>query len=70
MDPLIKRGLPFFNEAPQIISGVNNNLTVICPKGQSFEIIIVDDASNDGSAKVVSDFCIANPHLSILLREV
>jgi glycosyltransferase involved in cell wall biosynthesis len=58
-----------FNEAPYIVDTIDTVRAALAELGRlSFEIIVVDDCSSDGSPEIVADYIRAHPDDRILLR--
>src|SRR6202043_283318 len=58
-----------FNEAPYIVDTIDTVRAALAELGRlSFEIIVIDDCSSDGSPDIVADYIRAHPDDRILLR--
>src|ERR1700692_2121947 len=60
--------VPLFNEAEFIQTVLERIIRAPLPEGLEREIIVVDDASTDGSAELVDEFAIRHPGLIRLIR--
>lgn len=59
--------VPCYNEMANLQKGVLDKIAHFLGKQKfSYEVIIVDDGSNDGSVEFVGDFVKENPHFKIL----
>jgi glycosyltransferase involved in cell wall biosynthesis len=47
--------IPVYNEVDNIVNAINSVKEVALPYGIEKEIIVVDDASNDGTKEVLMD---------------
>jgi dolichol-phosphate mannosyltransferase len=56
------------NEAENIIELVEAVTAELTSTGRSFEIIVVDDNSSDGTAALVSDYSSRSPHVRLVFR--
>jgi glycosyltransferase involved in cell wall biosynthesis len=57
-----------YNEAPYIIRTLDTLRAALAELKFSYEIIVIDDCSKDGSADLVEDYIRANPADRLLLR--
>jgi glycosyltransferase involved in cell wall biosynthesis len=57
-----------YNEAPYIIRTLDTLRAALAALAFSYEIIVIDDCSKDGSADLVADYIRANPTERLLLR--
>jgi len=57
-----------YNEAPYIVRTLDTLRSALAELKFSYEIIVIDDCSNDGSADLVEDYVRANPTEQLLLR--
>lgn len=64
-DPLFTVVMPVYNKARHVEASIRSVLDQTCDR---FELIVVDDASSDGSREVIES--ISSPRLRILEREV
>ncbi|MBY0527779.1 MAG: glycosyltransferase family 2 protein [Gemmataceae bacterium] len=58
-----------YNEEPNIIATIETVVAAVDEIGCSYEIIVIDDASTDASARVVRDYQAAHPDLPIVLKQ-
>ena len=56
------------NEAENIVELIQAITFQLDPLGKSFEIIVVDDNSSDGTAALVRDCSAATPHVNLVSR--
>src|SRR3989338_4242379 len=63
---LISAVIPFFNEAENVASVIKELYEVLCAGGLNFEIIAVDDGSNDGTVNELTKLRAKIPELHIL----
>jgi dolichol-phosphate mannosyltransferase len=56
------------NEAENILELIEAITLQVGPMGKTFEIIVVDDNSPDGTATLVRDCSAANPHVNLVSR--
>jgi glycosyltransferase involved in cell wall biosynthesis/phospholipid N-methyltransferase len=59
--------IPLYNEEEYIRELLERVVAAPLPEGMERELIVVDDASNDGSAEVVEDFMASRPGTAIQL---
>ena len=57
-----------YNETPYIIRTLDTLRSALAELKFSYEIIVIDDCSRDGSADLLKDYIRANPAERILLR--
>ena len=62
--------LPTYNEAGNIIKLIKRLKVVFNRNREDFEIIVVDDNSNDDTAKIVSEYSIKNKFLKKIVKEI
>jgi dolichol-phosphate mannosyltransferase len=56
------------NEAENIVELIAAITMQVGPMGRTFEIIVVDDNSPDGTATLVRDYAAVNPHVKLVSR--
>jgi len=61
--------LPAFNEAENIRESIRRSVSVCDRLGLDFEIIVVDDGSDDATASLAFDASMENPRVRILTHE-
>ncbi len=61
--PLLSVVIPLYNEEESLTELVEWITRVSSKLSPYFEIILIDDGSNDGSWKVINDLSIVNPHV-------
>ena len=59
--------VPCYNEEDNIVPTLENIIEAITETGVSYEILIVDDKSQDDTVRVVEDFIRAHPEIPITL---
>lgn len=57
-----------YNEKPYIITTIDRVRAALAEMDFSYEIIVIDDCSRDGSAELVEEYIRANPTERLLLR--
>jgi glycosyltransferase involved in cell wall biosynthesis len=61
--------VPLFNEEASLLFLVNQLLEALRPLGQSFELVLVDDGSKDGTAELLHNLAASVPELvAVILR--
>ncbi|NDG76152.1 MAG: glycosyltransferase, partial [Synechococcaceae bacterium WB8_1B_136] len=69
MGPELSVVVPLFNEEESLPLLVDKLLAALRPLGRSFELVLVDDGSSDGTAGVLRDLASSTPELvAVLLR--
>lgn len=63
---LISVVLPSYNESEGLPAVISSILAVLAQTGFSYEILVVDDGSADGTRRVVLDLCSRQPNLRYL----
>jgi len=58
--------MPAFNEAPNLAEVVPRTAEVLATTGESYEILVVDDGSTDGTADVMTELGKHHPELRLL----
>jgi glycosyltransferase involved in cell wall biosynthesis len=61
--------MPCRNEQGNVTRSLNEVAEAFKPYAYRYEIIVVDDASTDGSVAEIREFMAQNPHVRILLKE-
>ena len=68
--PSISVVLPAWNEEHNIATAIQQAVTALEGIGADYEIIVVDDGSRDGTARVVGELQAGNPQLRLVRHEV
>ena len=68
--PSISVVLPAWNEEHNIATAIEQAVTALEGIGADYEIIVVDDGSRDGTARVVGELQASNPQLRLVRHEV
>ena len=68
MTPSVSFIVPALNEEANIASTVQGILNVVEHRLPQFEIIVVDDGSLDGTARVVDTIAATNPRVRVLRK--
>src|SRR5258705_5485336 len=66
-DPLVSFIVPCLNEEANVIGAIEKLVQACRQAGHSFEIIVADDGSRDGTSAVVKAFQTRHPDLPIKL---
>ncbi|MEC7239619.1 MAG: glycosyltransferase family 2 protein [Myxococcota bacterium] len=61
--------LPAFNEAENIRESIHRSVTVCERLSLDFEVVVVDDGSNDATARLATNAALENPRVRILSHE-
>jgi len=61
--------LPAFNEAENIRESIRRSVLVCDRMGLDFEIVVVDDGSDDATGTLVADVALENPRVRIVAHE-
>ena len=64
--PSLSIVLPCFNEEANVAEAVRNAVAAATACSERYEIVVVDDGSGDGTARVVSE--LAEPHVRLILH--
>src|SRR5262249_4989143 len=67
-DPELTIFIACYNEAPDIVPTIETVRDAVADAGCSYEIIVIDDASNDASAEAVRAYRSAHPDAPLRLR--
>jgi dolichyl-phosphate beta-glucosyltransferase len=65
-EPVISVVVPAYNEENRMSSVLEENLKFLRSRGEAFEIIVVNDGSVDGTAKLVESLLPDNPELKLI----
>ncbi|MFM8975507.1 MAG: glycosyltransferase family 2 protein, partial [Vulcanococcus sp.] len=69
LPPELSIVVPLYNEAESLPPLVEQLLAALRPLGRSFELVLVDDGSSDGTASVLRQLAAQTPELvAVLLR--
>jgi glycosyltransferase involved in cell wall biosynthesis len=60
--------LPCFNEEPNVAEAIRSATAAAAMNSEAYEIIVVDDGSSDGTARVAGDLARSDPHLRLILH--
>ncbi|HEX8157544.1 MAG TPA: glycosyltransferase family 2 protein [Solirubrobacteraceae bacterium] len=60
--------LPCFNEEANVAEAIRNAAAAAAMTSEDYEIIVVDDGSTDGTARIASDFVEADPRVRLILH--
>ena len=60
--------VPCLNEENRVVPTLETVREALAGLGLTYEVIVVDDGSTDGTAKVVEEYCSKNPGLPIVLQ--
>jgi len=60
--------VPCRNEERNVGRALNEIVTTLAQYPYTYDIIVIDDASTDGSVKVVEEFIAAHPQVNIILK--
>jgi len=61
--------IPAYNESHRLISTLDNILYYLKKKSYSFEIIVIDDGSEDNTRDIVYDYLRNNPELRLICND-
>jgi glycosyltransferase involved in cell wall biosynthesis len=60
--------LPSFNEEPNLAEAIRNATAAAAMNSEAYEIIVVDDGSTDGTARVAGDLARSDPHIRLIMH--
>ena len=58
--------MPAYNEAPNLVEVVPRTLRVLQSRGLTYEVVVIDDGSHDGTAELVAELGRTHPELRLL----
>ena len=61
--------LPLFNEAEYVKLAIPKTVGVLESLDLNYEIIVVDDASTDGSSSLIQEFALTNSRIKLLRHQ-
>ena len=64
--PFLSIVIPAYNERHRIVGTLNEVVDYLTPQAYSWEVIVADDGSTDGTADLVRGFAEANPGVRLL----
>lgn len=67
--PVISVGLPAYNEEENIRTVVSGSIAALEKQDQPWEILVIDNHSNDGTVAVVKDMMKSDPRIRIVEHE-
>ena len=59
--------IPCLNEEERIRGTLDESVSAMQELGYSYELLVIDDGSTDGTSRVVKEYCAAHPELPIRL---
>lgn len=68
--PTITLALPVYNEEANIVTVLDQCADALSKLNQPWEILVVDNASSDTTAKLVADYAMAHPQVRLVKHEV
>lgn len=63
INPLISVGIPFYNNEDYLAFAIQS---VICQSYQNWELILIDDGSNDSSLKIANKFAFRDKRIKVI----
>ncbi len=64
--PFLSIVIPAYNERPRIVGTLKQVVDYLTPQAYSWEVVVVDDGSTDGTADLVRGFGEARPGVRLL----
>ena len=70
MDPFLSVVVPVYNEEDNLVPLYERTRAALEPLGVTWELILVDDGSRDGSPVRLEELCLRDPRVrAVLLRK-
>ena len=66
--PRLSVVIPMYNEARRLASSIPKLTDYFQGQGYTYEYVVVDDGSSDGSREILSEMQTSHPHIRVLLQ--